>query len=304
MKVIFFGLGSIGQRHLANLQTLCKDKGIAVDIHAMRTSRREINTDGLKSIYHFDDLDEKYDIAFITNPTSLHYETIKSMQNRATYYFIEKPIFNKIYPEITAWPNPKHYYVACPLRYKKIMQFVREIVDRETVLNARVICSTYLPNWRKDDYRKSYSADPNLGGGVELDCIHELDYIVDLFGFPEKTQHMFGKVSSLEIDSHDIAVYLLRYPDKFVELHLDYFGQQSQRKIELITESDLITVDLLSNQISFSMSKELIAIEEDYNQFYLNEMSYFLEQVVGLNNNHNDLIHANKILQVALGESR
>lgn len=300
MKVIFFGLGSIGKRHLSNLTQVCEEKGIDVSIHAYRTSKPTSNIEGVKNVYHMNELESEYDVAFITNPTSLHYETINFIKDRVASFFIEKPIFHKIHPDISTWEYPDKYYIACPLRYKKVMRVAKEIVEKQKVLSARAICSTFLPNWRSGDYSKNYSADPNLGGGVELDCIHELDYIVDLFGFPIETKYMFGKVSSLEIKSNDTALYMLRYSDKFVELHLDYYGRHSQRKIEFITENDLITVDLITNQIASETKKEIVSFDEEYNQFYLNEMNYFVEQVISNKDNRNNLYHAHKVLELVL----
>ena len=73
--------------------------------------------------------------------------------------------------------------------------------------SARVICSSYLPDWRPGvDYRTVYSAHKALGGGVTIDLIHEWDYLVDLFGVPQKLYNFKGTYSDLEIDSDDLSV--------------------------------------------------------------------------------------------------
>ena len=44
------------------------------------------------------------------------------------------------------------------------------------------MCHSYLPQWRKKNYKKSYSSNAKLGGGVSLDLSHEIDYIQWIFG--------------------------------------------------------------------------------------------------------------------------
>ena len=61
------------------------------------------------------------------------------------------------------------------------------------VYSARVLCSSYLPGWRPGvDYRTVYSAHKDMGGGVTIDLIHEWDYLVELFGKPEKMYNFKG----------------------------------------------------------------------------------------------------------------
>ena len=63
----------------------------------------------------------------------------------------------------------------------------QEALPALSVYSARVLCSSYLPGWRPGvDYRTVYSAHKDMGGGVTIDLIHEWDYLVELFGKPEK----------------------------------------------------------------------------------------------------------------------
>ena len=49
------------------------------------------------------------------------------------------------------------------------------------VFNINIISNSYLPKWRKRDYRTSYSSSKSQGGGVLLDLSHELDYLTWIF---------------------------------------------------------------------------------------------------------------------------
>lgn len=300
MKVIFFGLGSIGQKHYQNLKTICEERGIPLEVSAYRSRKAEHKTPmDIHMIYEIDDVSDDYDVAFITNPTALHLNTLHILKNKASYYFVEKPIFEQAYAIDEFIENKDSYYVAAPLRYKGIMTELKKELEQKKIINARAICSTYLPDWRQDDYTKSYSAKPELGGGIELDCIHELDYVIDLFGFPIKSKAMYGKKSNLKIQSNDTALYLLEYESKFVEIHLDYFGKVPQRKIEIITEDDLITCDFLENTLVSSKVGLLKKVIEDTNKMYLNELTYFFDNVLSRKGNNNTIEHANRVLKIA-----
>jgi predicted dehydrogenase len=192
------------------------------------------------------------------------------------------------------------YYVACPLRYTPVVEYLKTFVNNHKIFSGRCICSSYLPKWRNGtDYRKVYSAKKELGGGVSLDLIHEIDYITYLFGFPVKLNSVSRKYSNLEIDSDDLSVYFIEYQDKLIELHLDYFGQFNQRKIEIYTEDDVIIGDLITNKITFLKSgNELIFKDKDK---YINEMKYFLEHFLNGKKTFNEINHAFKILKISQG---
>lgn len=300
MKVIFFGLGSIGLKHCENLKMVCREKNIPLEVSAYRSRKAEHDAPSdIRMIYEIGEIADDYDVAFITNPTALHLKTLHMIKNKAKYFFVEKPIFEQPYDIDAFIENKESYYIAAPLRYKGIMLELKKELKQLNALNARVICSSYLPNWRQDDYTKSYSANPDLGGGIELDCIHELDYIIDLFGFPKESKAMYGKKSNLKIHSNDTALYLLEYANMFIEIHLDYYGQIPQRKIEIITEDDLITCDFLENTLKSKKLGILKEITEDSNQMYLKELTYFIDKVLTKKENNNTIEHANKVLKIA-----
>ncbi|WP_165003240.1 MULTISPECIES: Gfo/Idh/MocA family oxidoreductase [unclassified Enterococcus] len=298
MKVIFFGLGSIGKRHLKNLLSFGAERSVESDITAYSSSgKKEFR--GITYIQDEEELAPHYDVAFITNPTFKHLDTLNMIIKKADYIFLEKPVFSESINLSQYNYDYQKIYIAAPLRYKQVMNIVREKISSTEVYSARVTCSSYLPEWRKDtDYRKNYSAFKSMGGGVELDCIHELDYVINLFGFPKDVKKKFGKFSNLEIKSNDLATYLLEYNDKIIEVHLDYFGKKSKRKLELFTSDGFINVDLLANEVS--IDEHIIEkIDESSNYMYEEELKYFLENVIMGKSNWNNLYHANEVLKIA-----
>lgn len=306
MKICFCGLGSIGKRHIKNLSQILTMRNIQYTIDALRATSVPLTGESAEIVdqIHTDwrDLEGDYDIVFITNPTTYHYDIIQNLINKTKHMFIEKPIFDRtdISIENLKLTNGT-YYVACPLRYSPVIRYLKEYLKDHRVFSVRAICSSYLPDWRKDtDYRKIYSALKDQGGGVTLDLIHEWDYITYLFGSPSCVKTIKGKYSNLEISSDDLAIYIAEYTDKLVELHLDYFGRVSQRELLLYTASDLIKADILDNKITFCVTGEILSFDKE--DIYINEMNSFLDMVLCNADNFNTPQDAFNSLKIALGE--
>ncbi len=190
MKVLFVGLGSIATKHIRDLLSVSRERDIPCDITVLRRQVGKLPEELEEPVIRqIDALDGAvYDVAFVTNPTNLHYEALELLKGKARFYFIEKPIFESCcYDRSKLSITDENAYVACPLRHSPVYEKIKEITESTRVYNARIICSSYLPDWRPGiDYRKNYSALKVLGGGVSLDLIHEIDYMTGLFGFPEE----------------------------------------------------------------------------------------------------------------------
>jgi len=309
LDVCFVGIGSIAKRHIANLKYVCNKRSIELHIDAVRrvNSPEEASLLGLEQIYtDCSQLDKTYDVIFVTNPTELHLQTLESVVDYGKHFFVEKPIVSiQQLGEMSAFKVKQDavYYVACPLRYNAVIQYIKDTIPNEEVISVRSISSSYLPDWRPGtDYRDTYSAHKKLGGGVSIDLIHEWDYLTYLFGSPEKVFSFIGKKSALEIDSDDYAVYIAEYGDKVVELHLDYFGRETIREIMIFTNNETIIGDIAHNKISFLKSGKNIDFCEERNHFQRRELEHFLDIISGNKENDSDIAHAIGVLKLTQGD--
>lgn len=300
------GYGSIAKQHLKNLNTLCNQGKLEAEIDLFRSGKgkelEEMEQKYVRNVYYpSDTLSIQYDVMFITNPTSLHFETIRKYVACTKHMFIEKPIFHtsQVNWKEIKWKNEGTYYVACPLRYHNAILYVKENINLEEVYSVRAICSSYLPEWRPNtDYRQSYSAKCELGGGVSIDLIHEWDYLVDLFGFPERIMHLQGKYSNIDIETEDLSVYIGEYPKRVIEVHLDYFGRSTIRQLELFMKEDTILVDLLEGTVQYKKSGRKIVFENERDRCQIRELENFFAIVEGKKDNINSVEHAYKVLQL------
>lgn len=309
ITALFVGLGSIGTRHLKNLAQLCAERGLLLEADALRSDTARPLRDGVPALLRrqLTDADAlgHYDLAFITNPTSLHAGALRAIRGKAGALFIEKPIFDDPAADLAALlPAGQKAYVAAPMRWCGTMLALKKALEQGLrPYSVRVLCSSYLPDWRPGvDYRTVYSAHKALGGGVSIDLIHEWDYLVDLFGTPEALCHFKGQYSELELDSDDLSVYIARYPHLLAEVHLDYFGREYRRSIELFCKDGTAVADFGAGTLTLP-DGTVQHCEEEVNARYLREMAYFIDYAAGEETEScNPPAMAQAVLKLTLGE--
>lgn len=310
MRLAFVGMGSIGKRHLRNVCVYLDGRGQAYSIDLYRSGhggqldstlaekvRRTLSSEG--------EIPDTYDAVFITNPTAMHYETIRKFAPAATAMFIEKPVFHipDVDPEALGLLQNGIYYVACPLRYHPVLQYVRKHIPYQEAYAAQAICSSYLPDWRPGtDYRRCYSARRDMGGGVDIDLIHEWDYLTWLFGPVTAGVSMKGQISALEIDSCDIAAYLAKAERTFLELHLDYFGRKAIRQLRLFLPDDTVDCDILAGTVCWQISGEHLALDNRRDGYQIVEISHFFDILEGRCPNDSSISGALQVLRYAYGK--
>jgi predicted dehydrogenase len=306
IQLLFVGYGSIAKQHINSIITICEERGLVPSFDLVRVKRNSIiDSNHLRYLGKIFSKypKKKYDSVFITNPTYMHYDSLVKTIELSNYFFIEKPIFDFNSYDLSFMNNynNKIIYVACPLRHTTMYKKIKEFCTNNSILSAQVICSSYLPEWREDqDYKNSYSSDSLRGGGVDLDLIHEWDYVVDLFGVPLETKQFKQKISKLTINSVDIAIYIARYKDKLVEIHLDYFGRKNIRNIRLFTNESTFLFDFLNGEITNETIGKTEYILDNKGQF--NELIYFLDLINNKKlSNINTIENSLLVLNVAKG---
>ena len=281
MNVLIIGLGSIARKHIAALQVL----NIDTAIYALRSNLNATIEEGVKNIYHLDDLDIVFDFAIISNPTHLHFHFIEKLALKGIPLFIEKPIVHtleNVDKLIDIIKNKQLVtYVACNLRFHPCILFLKNKIDSKKlrINEVNVYCGSYLPDWRPGkDFRTVYSANAAMGGGVHLDLFHELDYTTWLLGLPIKSKSILRNSSSLVIDAVDYANYVLEYDFFTANIVLNYYRRKPKREIEIVLDEDTLTVDLIKNEIKNDAGECLFqAIDFSVKDTYFFQLEYFID---------------------------
>lgn len=308
-NIAFVGLGSIAKRHIKNVCDHIKSCGNTYAIDLYRSNLERPNAEEIQplvsaSYLYSGEVLKDYDMVFITNPTSLHLEVALKFRPHTRALFIEKPVFDgfSVDENIVKTLDEIPSYVACPLHYNPVLQYVKQNIDLTKVISVRAMSSSYLPDWRPgQDYRQTYSAHADLGGGVDIDLIHEWDYLTWIFGMPTVCHAVVGKYSALEIDSNDTALYVAKNDKMTFELHLDYFGRKTQRTLDIFTQDDTIQCDLIAGAITYLKDKKTINVNAERNAFQMAEIKHFFDIAEGSTENDSNVEHGIKVLKLTKG---
>jgi predicted dehydrogenase len=326
-KALVVGLGSIGQRHARNLRALLGDDLV---LSALRSGHRDrIVTDGLEGATGdperdfdggvFTDLEralaERPDIVLVCNPTRFHVAVARAAVDAGADVFLEKPVSDRLdgVGALAAAARARRAVVAvgCQLRFHPALQRLHAILDSGALgalVKADVEEGEYLPGWHPyEDYRTSYAARRDLGGGVVLTQVHELDYVHWLWGLPRRVFAVGGRLSGLDIDVEDTASMLLEHRSDGrpfpVHVHLDYLQQPPRRRCRVVGTEGSVDVDLLAPTLVHNGATESFP-GFDRAQLFVDEMHAFLCAVADRDAPVVGLEHAIGTLQLALAARR
>lgn len=306
MIILIIGLGSIGKKHVDAIYAL----KLKVTIYALRSGSSMESYREVINISSVGKIQNKIDFIVVSNITRAHEATIRSVFELQCPIFIEKPVLSDLEnaSRISEKLKEKNIltYVACNLRFHSGLQFLKKYLDEKKprINEVNIYCGSYLPDWRSGiDFRKSYSANFDQGGGVHLDLIHELDYCTWLFGFPEKATSIKRDVSSLSINAVDHAKFEFSYTNFITGINLNYYRRDAKRTLEVVTSEDSILLDLRSNIIQSLLTGHIIYNEPfEMKETYRKQMRYFMDVINSKKQTINDFDYAVKILQLANDE--
>lgn len=309
------GCGSIGKRHIKNLQQCGVASISAMDISESR--RNEVHQSlGIETYSSIDEIiEQKPDAAMICTPNSLHIQNALQFANAGCHLFIEKPLshtMQHIY-DLIAICDEKDlvHLVGCNMRFHPGLQTVRSLLQQNGIGNitsAEFHVGQYLPDWHPwEDYRHGYSARKDLGGGIILDAIHEIDYARWLLGPISSVVCFGGTFSHLEINTEDTANILVQFSrNTSGYIHLDYVQRAGSRHCKLIGDEGTIVWDNKERIVKWFLADkkewQQVMLDESWetNQMYLDETHHFIQCLHHNENSEQTLVNASDSLQIAL----
>ena len=182
-------------------------------------------------------------------------------------------------------------------RFNPIIQYLENILKKKSpigkVFTVHIHHGENLRDFHPyEDYRISYAGKKNLGGGVILSQIHEIDYLLHLFKDYDFKNISFvsSKVSNLDINVEDTfsANFLLKKNNNKIlcSMNLNFFERPKKRKIYLIGEKGSINICLNSQKVLIFKNRKIIVKKFKFkkNDIFIKEIKFFLTKIKSKNN--------------------
>jgi len=309
LDILVIGAGSIGCRHAANLAAL----GARIHLYDV-AQERVLSVCKDKGYKPLSDLDQSikttnYSGAIVCTPPHFHISVSQKLADAGVDLFIEKPLSHSRdgvdHLIKTVRENDLVAMSGFNLRFEPGLQYIKRKLDVSKVAFALIECGSHLPLWRPNvDYRSTYSAHRDMGGGIILDDVHELDYACWLFGYPNNTLCSYGQFSSFDIDVEDTADFRLIYPNRMVSIHSDYIQRSYTRKCKICMRNGYVLEwvfgDHVTEQHPEGDTSYFYKDGFNVNDMYIEEMKVFLSCINGRTQPESDLSNASRILNLAL----
>lgn len=307
MNILMIGLGSIGQRHLRNIKRLY---GEDVHVSAYRVRRNNMTfSDDMKiregvnleqeyNIRLIEDLDRELlverPIVFVTNITAAHVEYALKASKAGCDIFLEKPVSDRLagLDELTKIARKKGniIYVGYQNRFHPCIADIQEILREQTLGNVVSVYSEFGERLATmhtyEDYRTTYMAKKNMGGGPMLNLqIHCLDYLQLLFGKPVSVSSYVGcsGLNGIDVEDHASSIYRFIGNDN-AEIPIvactDFYQYPPSHILKIVFEKGYVVADFNSaaTTIHYSESSEVINHKEfARNDMFIAELKDFME---------------------------
>ncbi len=289
--LVVIGAGSIGERHIRNLLGLGY-----TNVYVFRQRNlplRTIEPHNVRLFQDFHAIDTIAPVAaFVTSPTSLHLAQTVACIEKGIHTFVEKPLSHtldglEMLKQLVA-EKKTYVHVGYMMRFHPLLQKLKQVIEKKTY-GALISFSThwgeYLPDWHPwEDYRTSYAARKELGGGAALTLSHDLDLVNWLNTAPVKSYYtMKNYASVLEVDTEAGADFLIEYENGVTgHVHLNYFEQPAQRYLKFIFEQGSAEFNYYTSTLLFR-TKDTTTTETadvfDRNQLFIEQTRFFLEKI-------------------------
>ena len=290
-KIAFVGLGSIASKHLKILEKHFPH--IEVFIVTKRNVTSTINKEKKYIIFkNINSLkNKKIDAFFITSPSNEHYKAIKILSKEKNNFFIEKPIFHKIYntsltKNLLSKKNNSLIQIGYVFRHDDLIKKFKSLISKKYLgqtLKVDIYCGSDLNQWRPDSkISKSITLDKQRGGGVLLELSHEIDYCLWIFGKTKCLHANLMKSGKFKSNVDDTAnIFLTNSKGSSIYIHLNFWQKNPERYCKVYGTNGEIKMDLVNRQIEVKTKKlsKKYSFKSTLKDAYTNQLKNFFRNI-------------------------
>lgn len=293
--ILVVSAGSIGKRHLKNLQSL----GCAVSAMDPCKERLEDASKQVNLVNKFTDFDQAlskigdYDGIVIGSPTKFHVQQAIHAVSLGLPVLLEKPLSISLEESsLLKETMDKHPLVKILLGYTwrwwpPLNVFRKAILEGKIgkPLHAKFVMSAHLADWHPwERYQDFFMASKELGGGALLDESHFVDLMIWIFGMPDRVFSKVEKISDLEIETDDnVDIYAFYTHGLRVAIHLDLYGRPHERFISVTGEKGTLLWSSDPNRVRFGTETGQIwsdqCFEFERNDMFLKVAQEFIDML-------------------------
>ena len=290
MKILVCGAGSIGIRHIENL------KKIGVIVLAWRNRKglaKKLSEQYKIRVYTcIDEAINNADGVVVATTTNTHIEIATKVIENNKALFIEKPLsdsYKKITPFLEKIKENHIIEVGFQLRAHPNLIKLNELIEKNEfgpLYTYRAVVGQRLDQWRPGtDYKKSYSANRDQGGGALLDLTHEIDLIQWLTGPINEIYANLATVSDLQMNAEDLVNLTLTNANNAVgQIQLDMLSPVYRRELELVFQKAVLRWDAVKGVLIKTNSTGMVIVHKVSNEFnrndmFMTQMKHFINRI-------------------------
>ena len=266
-----------------------------------------------------DAINEKPNAAIICSVTSRHIENSLILAKSGIHLLIEKPLSNTITKTDNLLKITKNKklitLMGCNLRFHPCIQKIKTLLEDNAIGKVFFVQAehgSYLPDWHPNEkYENSYAANKNLGGGVLLTSIHEIDYLYWFFGMPKDVFSFTEKITTLKVTADDFSSVLLHFKNNIVaEIHLDFFQKPISRGCKIVGSKGIIQWDYTKESVQLfnyknNRWKKILTLNFfNINQTYRDELKHFIKCLQNREKSLNPISDGIDTLKIALNAKK
>jgi predicted dehydrogenase len=295
MKIAILGLGSIGRRHLGNFKAVGVEKLSAFDADPTQCQAAAAQFPFAEVVSSVDAALEGAEGVVVCTPPESHLALAQAAVKLGAHLMIEKPLAvsaDGAEPLLkTCDTRGLRVLVAHNWRYWPPMLLAERLLKEGRIGPVRAARTEYAYHlirhrYPASDYRQGYMAQARQGGGCLLDESHAIDYMRWLCGEIVEVSAVVDHISSLEIDTDDIADLTVRFESGAVgNIHMNLFAWNMHSHFELMGERGVLQWRRFENEVRLydpaADRWEIYPSGGQLNDMYVEEARHFVACVRG-----------------------